>query len=77
MEKERKTLQPYEMQISLKEFLAAYNKNAPADFPKVSEEQLKRFKSEHASFFKDGVHWSLDRHRKRVMDWLPRNEVAS
>jgi hypothetical protein len=25
----------------------------------------------YPSLFKDNVYWSLDKHRKKLMDWLP------
>ncbi len=55
---------------SLVEFLHLYNENLPHSFPRASAAALEKFKSTHAEFFKaDGV-WSLELHRKRVMDWL-------
>jgi len=32
---------------------------------------LREFKKEHAALFKRGDVWSLDQHRKIVMNWLP------
>ncbi len=63
----------HEVQIPLAEFLQSFNDNMPASFPRVSEEQLLRFKAEHEAFFKHGDFWSLDLHRKKIIDWLPRN----
>ena len=68
------TTKLHEAQISLKEFLLTYNKNLPTTFPRVSEAQLLRFKREHLSFFKNGEFWSLDQHRKKIIDWLPQNK---
>jgi len=48
----------------------------PTNFPQVREEDLLKFKKEHEPLFKKGNTWSLDQHRKKVMDWLPRNIVA-
>ena len=62
-----------EIQLSLSEFLKSFNQNMPTNFPQVSEEQLLLFKKEHETLFKKGNTWSLDNHRKKVMDWLPRN----
>jgi hypothetical protein len=62
-----------EIALSLAEFLQSFNQNMPASFPQVSAEQLTEFKKEHESLFKKGGTWSLDQHRKKVMDWLPRN----
>jgi hypothetical protein len=55
---------------TLEEFLALYNENLPASFPQASDALLKEFRATHASFFKTPSTWSLDAHRKRVMDWL-------
>lgn len=67
-----------EIQISLQEFLESFNHNMPSSFPKVTEAQLLKFKESHAAFFKGGANtWSLDQHRKKVIDWLPRNTEVS
>ena len=57
---------------TLAEFLTLYNENLPLTFPRVSVALLEEFRSEHASFFKSNDAWSLDLHRKKVMDWLRR-----
>ena len=62
-----------EIELSLAEFLKSFNLNMPESFPQVSEAQLLKFKAEHAGLFKKSNTWSLDHHRKKVMDWLPRN----
>ena len=56
---------------TLKEFLTSYNEGLPADYPRASESLLKKFSGAFPELFKNGSVWSLDRHRKRVMDWLP------
>lgn len=58
-------------QITLNDFLRSYNKNMPEQFPRVTVAILKKFKETHTSFFKHGDLWSLNLHRKRIMDWLP------
>jgi spermidine/putrescine-binding protein len=63
--------------ITLNEFLESYNKNMPANFPRASVELLKKFKEEHSALFKNGNFWSLDQHRKKLMDWLPLNSKIS
>lgn len=68
-----KELKPHEIKISLSDFLKSFNQNMPADFPRVTEEQLLRYKREHANFFKNDNSWSLDLHRKKIIDWLPQN----
>jgi len=62
-----------EIHITMAEFLVSFNKNMPSSFPKVTEAQLIKFKESHASFFKGKDKWSLDQHRKKVIDWLPQN----
>lgn len=61
------------MQISLPDFLASYNKNMPAHFPRATTLLLQKFKHAHAALFKHGDLWSLDQHRKKIMDWLSLN----
>ena len=56
---------------SLAEFLKLYNQDLPATFPRASKALLEEFQSTHAEFFKVSQDWSLNIHRKRVMDWLP------
>lgn len=51
-------------------FLESYNQNIPASFPRASIKSLKQFQISHPLLFKRGDEWSLDRHRKRLMDWL-------
>ncbi len=62
-----------EMQISQAQFLKSYNLNMPPSFPRASTSLLNRFKREHESLFKHGDSWSLDLHRKKLIEWLPRN----
>lgn len=59
-----------EKSLSFGEFLKAYNEKLPAEFPQASTPLLKEFKKNHANLFKDDNAWSLDVHRKKVMDWL-------
>ena len=60
-----------EVRTSLAGFLASYNKSLPEGFPKASAMLLKQFKASHPLFFKHGDLWSLDEHRKKIIDWLP------
>lgn len=55
------------------EFVESFNKNMPKGYPLVSSEILQKFKECHANLFKTGGGWSLDQHRKRMIDWLPQN----
>ncbi len=60
-------------QLSLLDFLRFYNGNLPTSFPRASAALLKKFKEGHAMLFKHGELWSLDLHRKKIMDWLQIN----
>ena len=67
LEKERS-----EKILSIEEFLIAYNTNLPKTFPQVSLHSLMHFNEANQKLFKDNNDWTLGKHRKRVMDWLPR-----
>ena len=61
-----------EEELSLSNFLKSYNGVLPLQFPRASLALLREFKKTHISLFKDSTDsWSLDQHRKKVMDWLP------
>ncbi len=70
-------LKPNEMGTSLALFMESYNKGIPANFPHPSVKLLKAFQSLHPMLFKHGVEWSIERHRKRLMDWLPSQSTLS
>jgi hypothetical protein len=50
-------------------FIAEYNLlfNVPAN--KADEDSCQRYKIEHPNEFKTSD-WSIDKHRKRFMDWM-------
>lgn len=56
---------------TLADFLTLYNENLPVSFPRATSALLREFKDTHVEFFKATDQWSLNLHRKRVMDWLP------
>ncbi|MFA6414504.1 MAG: hypothetical protein WC217_00090 [Candidatus Paceibacterota bacterium] len=56
--------------ISFGDFLKSYNEGLPAEFPRASLALLREFRKLHATLFKNDNLWSLDQHRKKVMDWL-------
>lgn len=66
---------------SLSEFLKLYNENLPTAFPRASAILLEEFKTAHLNLFpqpRRTVIWSLDQHRRKVMDWLrSRKEVET
>ena len=76
MKKFQDAMRLNEMPISLSEFLGSYNKNMPEGFPRATVSLLKKFQEAHPVLFKHGDSWSLDQHRKKLMDWLPRHMGA-
>ena len=56
---------------SMTDFLNSYNKSIPLTFPSATASALLKFKRENASLFKGNTSWSLDKHRKKFMDWIP------
>jgi len=73
MKKYGEELKVSEVRMSLAHFLTSYNKGLPTGFPRSSTALLKKFKDSHPLFFKHGDLWSLDEHRKKILDWLPQN----
>lgn len=65
-----------QIQLTLPDFLKSFNKNMPGHLPQATAELLQKFKDEHRSFFKHGDMWSLDEHRKRIVDWLQLNKMS-
>ncbi|HET9641286.1 MAG TPA: hypothetical protein VFP46_00345 [Candidatus Paceibacterota bacterium] len=59
-----------EKKRSATEFLSLYNQGLPAGFPHATDALLTEYRRQYAGQFADGQ-WSLDMHRKRLMDWLP------
>jgi len=55
---------------SIVSFRESYNKSVPANFPRASLQRLKEFQEAYPSFFKKEADWSIDKHRKRFMDWI-------
>jgi hypothetical protein len=76
MKKDSELQKLNETLLSLPEFLKSFNENIPVNFPRASEERLWQFKKEHGALFRKSDSWSLDQHRKKVIDWLPRNSGA-
>lgn len=72
--KKTPTATPFnELPLTIHEFQKSYNENMPMEHPQVSLEQLQKFKAQHPSLFKADNSWSLDQHRKRIIEWLPQN----
>jgi hypothetical protein len=66
-----------QIETPLLAFMESYNKSIPADFPHPSVKILKAFQALHPMLFKHGDEWSIDKHRKRLMDWLPSYSILS
>lgn len=73
MKESPRKIRESEVQVTLADFLRLYNQGIPESFPRASTNLLQKYKDEHTTFFKHGEMWSLDLHRKKVMDWLPYN----
>jgi hypothetical protein len=59
-----------EAPVTLAVFLESYNQNIPAGFPRSTVATLKKFQEAHPMLFKQKDSWSVDRHRKKLIDWL-------
>ena len=66
-----KNLELNQIKTPLLAFMESYNKSIPVSFPHVSVKILKNFQALHPILFKHSTEWSIDKHRKRLMDWLP------
>jgi hypothetical protein len=55
---------------TLPEFLELYNADLPEGFPRATREALLEYRASHQESFKNSKTWTLDVHRKKIMDWL-------
>jgi len=62
---------------SLSVFMETYNRTLPASFTPASVTALKKFQSLHPSLFKNSEEWSIEKHRKKLLEWLPSNHDAT
>ena len=53
-----------------RDFVQYYNENIPRGFPHVSVKTLEEFQVTHPALFKEDKKWTIDKHRKKLMDWL-------
>ena len=51
-------------------FIEYYNKNIPDTFPHATHKTLKEFQTQYPSLFKEDRKWTINKHRKKYMDWL-------
>lgn len=57
---------------TIDDFIACYNANLPDSFPKATLERLEKFQEKFPDLFRNKrEEWILDRHRKKLIDWLP------
>lgn len=77
MKENQENLELNQEQTSLEAFVRSYNKNIPIGFPRATAIVLKKFQTTHVTLFKRGDTWSIDQHRKRVMDWLSSHREES
>jgi hypothetical protein len=73
MKKNPNQILAHEVSMTEPEFLESFNKNMPAGYPHVTHALLMKFKEAHPGLFKDQNIWTLDHHRKRLIEWLPQN----
>ena len=55
---------------TMENFMESYNKSIPESFPRASKKVLIKFQAMHVRLFKKPDQWSIERHRKKLMDWL-------
>ncbi|MBU6323420.1 MAG: hypothetical protein KGI41_03480 [Patescibacteria group bacterium] len=58
------------------DFLKQYNESLPSSFPRATPALLAEFRKAHAGLFPRGNEWTLDVHRKKLMDWLSSHAAA-
>jgi len=75
--KRNRDLEINQVGTTMSVFMETYNKSIPANFPAVSVPVLKKFQALHPILFKNGDEWSIDKHRKKLMDWLPSSNKLS
>ncbi|MEX2008384.1 MAG: hypothetical protein WD850_02775 [Candidatus Spechtbacterales bacterium] len=63
-------LEENQMVTSLAVFVKNYNKSVPRGFRRATSADLREFQMKYPSLFRRPDEWSIDRHRKRLMDWL-------
>jgi hypothetical protein len=64
---------PNETPLTATEFLESFNSNMPLGYPHVTLDIMKKFQQAHQSLFKKPNIWTLELHRKRMIQWLPQN----
>jgi len=58
------------VESSTRVFVGYYNKNIPDAFPRATFKALEEFQAVYPSLFKENREWTINKHRKKLMDWL-------
>lgn len=61
---------PNTQETTAGDFMQYYNLHLPVNFPKASLAALEEFRKTHLTLFGTKITWSIEKHRKRLMDWL-------
>lgn len=69
--KKNNDLEINQIKTTLPVFMEMYNSTIPANFTQASVATLKKFQSLYPSLFKNSEEWSIDKHRKKLIEWLP------
>ena len=56
-------------EMDTNEFQNDYNESIPDTFPRVTVNILNIFQSTYPSLFKRKKLWTIEKHRKKVLDW--------
>ena len=70
MKKRDLELEKNQAMTTIADFLERYNRMIPAHFPKATTERLNQFRLANTALFRGIDGWSIEKHRKRLMDWL-------
>ena len=62
-------LEMNKVSTSLAVFMDSYNRTMPESFPRATVAAMKEFQRTYPLLFKNREEWSLDKHRKKFMDW--------
>jgi len=61
----------------LSRFAETYNETLPLGFPHASNKALQKFQTSYPLLFKNDNSWSINKHRKRFMDWYMTHHMGA
>ena len=70
MKKKYAMLEKNQAMTTIAVFMDAYNKSTPEGFPRATVKVLRKFQTIHPALFKRPDEWSIEKHRKKFMDWI-------